>query len=246
MLIVCPNCAATYRLAPAALGAGRPVRCARCKTEWYAQGSGEAVAEEPAEAIPPIDDDDVIDAYAREREQERPEAQEAETFAPARAPKRKPGARRAGRGPSPATVVAALGLCALTLLVAGRNAVVRAAPGMASLYAHIGLPVNVRGLEIGHVTSVEEMESGVPMLMVSGEIGNVAGRVVDVPRLRLAVLAGDGRELYAWTTVAGRTELAQGETVVFRARLASPPAEGRRIAVRFLNPSDLPHGEDGA
>ncbi|MFD1333237.1 FxLYD domain-containing protein, partial [Methylopila musalis] len=148
--------------------------------------------------------------------------------------------------PSPATVVAALGLCALTLLLAFRTDVVRAAPGAASLYARIGLPVNVRGLEIARVTSVEEMENGVPMLLVSGEIGNVSGETVEVPRLRLAVLAGDGRELYAWTTVSGRRELAEGETATFRARLASPPAEGRRIAVRFLNSADLPHGDDGA
>ncbi|GLK77751.1 thioredoxin [Methylopila jiangsuensis] len=245
MLIVCPNCAATYRLAPAALGAGRPVRCARCKTEWYAQGSGETVAEAPAEAIQPIDDD-VIDAHAEERSQERRDPQEAEALVPARASKRRPRVDRAGWRLSPGTALAALGLCALTLLIGGRNDITRAAPGMASLYARIGLPVNVRGLEIARVTSVEEMESGVPMLMVSGEIGNVAGRAVEVPRLRLAVLAGDGRELYAWTTVAGRTQLAKGETAAFRARLASPPAEGRRIAVRFLNSSDLPHGEDGA
>ncbi|MFD1331873.1 MJ0042-type zinc finger domain-containing protein, partial [Methylopila musalis] len=89
MLIVCPNCAATYRLAPAALGAGRPVRCARCKTEWFAQGAGDADAA-PAEAIPPIDDDDVIDAHAQERGHDHPAPPEAEAFAPPAAPKRRP------------------------------------------------------------------------------------------------------------------------------------------------------------
>jgi predicted Zn finger-like uncharacterized protein len=37
MLIVCPSCATSYMIDPAALGpAGRTVRCARCKVTWFA------------------------------------------------------------------------------------------------------------------------------------------------------------------------------------------------------------------
>jgi predicted Zn finger-like uncharacterized protein len=37
MLIVCPTCATTYEIAPAALGAaGRNVRCSSCKNTWFA------------------------------------------------------------------------------------------------------------------------------------------------------------------------------------------------------------------
>ncbi len=39
MLIVCPSCATSYTIDPAALGpAGRTVRCARCKVTWFAGG----------------------------------------------------------------------------------------------------------------------------------------------------------------------------------------------------------------
>ena len=39
MLIVCPSCATSYTVDPAALGpAGRTVRCARCKVTWFAGG----------------------------------------------------------------------------------------------------------------------------------------------------------------------------------------------------------------
>jgi len=39
MLIACPNCAISYNIEPASLGtAGRTVRCARCKTTWFASG----------------------------------------------------------------------------------------------------------------------------------------------------------------------------------------------------------------
>ena len=37
MLIVCPNCASSYEVAPDKLGAaGRSVRCVRCQTVWFA------------------------------------------------------------------------------------------------------------------------------------------------------------------------------------------------------------------
>jgi len=37
MLIVCPNCATSYQVAPSALGAtGRSVRCVRCREVWFA------------------------------------------------------------------------------------------------------------------------------------------------------------------------------------------------------------------
>src|SRR6478672_3182051 len=40
MLIVCPSCSTSYTIEPASLGsAGRTVRCARCKTTWFADTS---------------------------------------------------------------------------------------------------------------------------------------------------------------------------------------------------------------
>ena len=43
MLIVCPNCSTSYTIEPASLGsAGRTVRCARCKTTWFADTSNAA------------------------------------------------------------------------------------------------------------------------------------------------------------------------------------------------------------
>ncbi|MGI8527538.1 MAG: DUF3426 domain-containing protein [Pseudolabrys sp.] len=45
MLIVCPSCATSYMVEPGSLGpAGRMVRCARCKTAWFA-GAPEAKAD---------------------------------------------------------------------------------------------------------------------------------------------------------------------------------------------------------
>jgi predicted Zn finger-like uncharacterized protein len=58
MLIVCPNCATSYDVKPNALGdAGRTVRCASCRKEWFAtpQPAPAARTEIPAEfATPPV------------------------------------------------------------------------------------------------------------------------------------------------------------------------------------------------
>jgi predicted Zn finger-like uncharacterized protein len=45
MLIVCPSCSTSYTIEPGSLGsAGRTVRCARCKTTWFADASPAEVA----------------------------------------------------------------------------------------------------------------------------------------------------------------------------------------------------------
>src|SRR5712692_3647734 len=41
MLIVCPNCATSYRVEASSLGAvGRSVRCVRCRNVWFARDPG--------------------------------------------------------------------------------------------------------------------------------------------------------------------------------------------------------------
>src|SRR5215212_3921529 len=73
------------------------------------------------------------------------------------------------------------------------------------------------------------------LLVVEGEILNRRGRDVEVPSLRLTVRGPDGLELYTWTNEPPRKTLAAAETARFRARLASPPAEGREVLVRFAH-----------
>jgi predicted Zn finger-like uncharacterized protein len=262
MTITCPSCEASYRVSPETLGDGREVRCARCRTQWFARPEPEPAAQAAPQAalepIPGLDDAhviDAIDAADAERQHASADAGPAAAsaaggarrwFASRSRPPDRPPPRRAERPirrilpkVRPVAVVAALGVAACGIVVGERVALVRAAPSLASLYAAIGLPVNVRGLSIGDLKSVEEIEEGVPLLLVTGMVRNDSRDALDVPRLRLAVTGGGDRELYAWTTVAARAKLAPGESAPFRARLASPPADGRGIAVRFLARRDL-------
>lgn len=266
MTIVCPSCDASYRIDAATLGGGRKVRCARCRAEWLATPTEPAdddariidvdpVEVEPIQGIEDAEPIDAIDADdprplaealdARAKTSQRPGTSRRWFFGgragkPARPVSVvRPPRRRLAPRLRPIAVAAAAGVVVLGALLGGRLEVVRAAPALASLYAGIGLPVNVRGLAIQDLRSVERVEEGVPLLLVSGMVENVSAAKLDVPRLRLAVVGPGDRELYAWTTVATRSSLAPGESAAFRARLASPPAEGRGLLVRFLGRADL-------
>jgi hypothetical protein len=120
-----------------------------------------------------------------------------------------------------------------------RASLVRVAPDLAGLYAAVGFPVNLRGLEFSEIKTMREMQDGIPVLVIDGEVMNVTRQPVEVPRLRLAVLGPDSRELYSWTALLPRSVLSEGERLSFRSRLASPPAEGTQVMVRFLTRFDL-------
>jgi predicted Zn finger-like uncharacterized protein len=130
----------------------------------------------------------------------------------------------------------------LAALVHWRGSVVRQLPQTASLFAALGLPVNLRGLLFEGVKSTGEFHDGMMVLVVEGTIVNMTRTTLDVPRLRFAVRNGTGHEVYAWTALPGRTLLASGETLPFRTRLASPPPDGREVIVRFFNRRDVVAG----
>ena len=123
-----------------------------------------------------------------------------------------------------------------------RVAVVRHFPQTASLYAALGLPVNLRGLFFQDVKSRTELEDGVGVLVIEGTIVNLTTRTLDVPRLRFALRNASGHEVYAWTAQPSKSTLGSGNGLPFRARLASPPADGRDVIVRFLNRRDVAAG----
>ena len=130
----------------------------------------------------------------------------------------------------------------IAALIAWRGSVVKHAPQLASLYAAIGMPVNLRGLTFTEVKIMRDSHDGVPVLVVEGSIASAASQPVEVPRLRLAMRNEAGGEIYAWTAMPPREVLGPGETMAFRSRLASPPGEGRDVTVRFFTRLDAVAG----
>jgi predicted Zn finger-like uncharacterized protein len=257
MRLACPTCHTAFHVEPDALGDdGRSVRCTRCRTVWLARPADLqpvlAVAEvlidgpaaksvEAGSALLP----EVVpwnDTVMVEVEPSPPLV--PATARPALAERDwSPAARRAAARKSrlhSRLVAATIVLAALVVGALGsRASIVRAVPDLAGFYAAIGLPVNLRGLEFRNVRTMKEVHDGIPVLIIEGEIANVTRGTADVPRLRFAVSNADEKELYAWTSLLPRPTLSSGESVTFRSRLASPPAEGDRVVVRFLNRLDL-------
>ncbi|KRE14745.1 hypothetical protein ASE66_15490 [Bosea sp. Root483D1] len=271
MLIVCPTCASRYEIAEAKIGTGgRKVRCASCQTTWQIQALQAAEAQPTDEVLqsdldaaipelpsPPSPEQTAaeleeelrraaeiaadISAVASERA-EPPQTNAAQAMPPKRKRNRAGVGNLASRLPAAAAgIFVAAGLAALGLGLWQRERVVRAIPQFAGLYAKIGLPVNVRGLAFSAVESELVQDPQGRFLVVSGDVTNIAKGATKVPPITVMVQSEDGKLLYSWTTEPPRPSLEPAELMHFRARLASPPENGRLVQLRFgaANPDGI-------
>jgi predicted Zn finger-like uncharacterized protein len=141
-----------------------------------------------------------------------------------------------GRLPLAAAIAALMLVSAM--LVSFRKDVVRHAPQLASFYSAIHMPVNLRGMAFTDLKIGNEIHDGVPVLVIEGVIVSTTSKIADVPRLRFALRSASGAEVYSWTAPPTQPKLGAFETLPFRSRLASPPAEAHDIEVRFFTRHD--------
>jgi len=139
------------------------------------------------------------------------------------------------------TACAAMGALVAALIV-WRADIVKLLPQTANFYKMVALEVNLRGLLFKDVKVTTETVEGKPVLVIEGVIVSESRKPADVPRLRFSVRDGQGAEIYAWNTVLEQTVLKPGDYTRFKSRLASPPAEGRSIDIRFFNKHDIAGG----
>jgi predicted Zn finger-like uncharacterized protein len=139
------------------------------------------------------------------------------------------------------TACVAMGAMVVALIV-WRAEMVRLLPQTATFYRMAGLNVNLRGLAFRDVKVTTETVEGKQVLVIEGVIVGESKKTVDLPRLRFSVRDAQGAEIYAWNTVLEQTVLKPGDHTAFKSRLASPPAEGRSIDVRFFNKRDIAGG----
>jgi predicted Zn finger-like uncharacterized protein len=203
----------------------------------------EAVADSPS-LVPDPDGDRVADAAATID----PLSEDIETIASRRAGAAPKAAPKAGKRWKPKLVRPGLPVVIVTLVIVlaallqWRSTVVRVFPQTGSLFGAIGLPVNLRGMTFENLKTSQDIQDGVPVLVVEGTIVNKTRSAVDVPRLRFALRNRMGQEIYAWTALPPRSDLAPEEYVAFRSRLASPPMDGRDVVVRFFTRHDIASG----
>ena len=199
-----------------------------------------APAEEHAAEAPPVT---VTDAppLAPLAEHEQPDAAdtEAEVAATFDARRRAIQARRKKSRRSSRWSAVILVLIAFNVAVIGaRNEVVRYLPQTASLFAAIGLPVNLRNLKFENVKLSTEDVGGITMLTVQGSIVSEAGKAAAVPRLRFAVRNAMGQEVYTWTMAPPNSVIEAGARVDFRSQIPVPQVDAADVMVRFLTPQD--------
>ena len=123
-------------------------------------------------------------------------------------------------------------------MIGARNEVVRYLPQTASLFAAIGLPVNLRNLKFENVKLSTEAADGITMLTVQGAVVSEAGKAIAVPRLRFAARNASGQEVYTWTMAPPRSILEPGARLDFRSQIPLPNGDATDVLVRFLTAQD--------
>ncbi|MCJ2088391.1 zinc-ribbon domain-containing protein [Methylobacterium sp. E-005] len=243
MLIVCPSCASAYRIEAGKVGMeGRSVRCAACRETWFispadvlAGHEAELAAEGPAD---PIAESAWEEASAAVRQ-----AADLPIPAAPRSSFRSSKVRR-GISLSPSLAVGLALVAALPVVCLSRTSVVRAVPATAALFARIGLPVNLRGVEIRDVVAFSSpaQDGRSAELVVEGDLVGVARADVPVAPLKAEIRDAGGRVIQTFSVPAPRAMLGHAEASRFRGVLASPPADGRAIVLHFAT-ADSSRGE---
>ena len=189
-----------------------------------------AISDAPS-LVPPIEHEPLPEDNSAELD-----ADDIEGFAARR--ERMQARRKKSRRSSRWTAILLVLFSLNVALIGARDEVVRYLPQTASLFAAIGLPVNLRHLKFENVRISKETQDGVNILIVEGAIVSDANKPVAVPRLRFAARNAAGQEVYTWTALPTRSILGPGEKLDFRSRLASPPADATDVMVRFFNAQD--------
>ena len=202
--------------------------------------SGDGASDVPIADAPPLVPSQDATSFAGHRQSATPVGDDIETIAARRAQAAPRSNRLQLKLSRPGLPVLILMLVAmLAALVNWRSAVVRLLPQTASLFAAVGLSVNLRGLSFENLKTTQEFHDGMAVLVVEGTIVNSTKNAVEVPRLRFALRNSLGQEVYAWTALPARSILPPDESLAFRTRLASPPSDGRDVVVRFFTRHDL-------
>lgn len=232
MILTCPNCASRYVVDDAHVGpGGRVVRCSHCKTAWKAEPQSEpldlksADVKELTEPARPADlPGEALPKQYRARVQEQAES------------------RRAAFAGVVWGVMAAVLAGLFVLAIVFRADVARVWPKTASLYAAMGMPVNVVGLVIENQTARRLDEMGRPAVRVTGVIRNVTNAAVSPPPLRIDLTDKANDALVSRTLDVGGTALEPGRTRGFNVTFYDPPASTTGSESTFLIGRNVPDG----
>jgi predicted Zn finger-like uncharacterized protein len=188
---------------------------------------GEGVAPAPA----PIEDAGIFGEWEAAAPAEAPAPEAAPAPVPAPAVK-------SGRAPKMGWLLLLLfTLGVLGFVLMAPTTVVSMLPGATRLYSALGMPINTKGLAFQGVTYGWSQDGEETVLEIKGDILNLTDAAMKLPIVVVVLLDENGKELAQYTTVAREEPLGAGEAAPFLAEIASPPAEVRKLKVRFARAS---------
>lgn len=213
MIVTCPACSTRYLVDPRALGsAGRTVRCANCANTWH---------QVPPEDFPQSVEllpDDIGASLSNPR------------FPP---PALLPPPRAAII--TPWRLLTALIVVGIIAAFVARASVVAFWPPAAKLYSMVGLAVkpSALGLEFRKTSPRRDVENGVPVLIVEGEVANISNTAVDVPNLKVVLSDRNGNEVQSWSFSVTEPRLMPGASEPFRTSILRPSTSAANVVVVF-------------
>lgn len=114
-----------------------------------------------------------------------------------------------------------------------RVELVRAFPALAGVYAAIGVPVNVIGLEFGTAQTLSSLSDGKTVMKISAKIRSVSNQPIVVPPVLVTLLGKSGTAIYEWTVNVKAPQLEPGEVLDFSTEVNSPPPGAIRVRLSF-------------
>lgn len=245
MILTCPSCRTRYQAESSRFALpGRNVRCAKCGQVWFQpapepepQSELEQVLAEPAAPSPVAAQ---VTAASASAAATTSDFENKPTYTKVVSSREPPARRRRMMVPQ------AAGWAALVIMVIAigwsavqfRQTIATLWPQSASLYAALGMQVNVRGMALLNVSYQQDFEDGQPVLSVTGKVVNISDRELAVPGLRVVLTDDSKHELYHWTFDVGVPTLKAGAESSFITRLSSPPPEARNLNIRFAELGD--------
>ena len=120
----------------------------------------------------------------------------------------------------------------------GKSFIIDLYPPATDIYAMINLGGEElgEGLEINNVESTRNVEKGVDVLVIKGEIANVSDKERMVPMIRVVLFDSAGEEIQSAVAAPLKNRLPGGATIAFGAKLPEPSALARRLEVTFSAP----------
>jgi predicted Zn finger-like uncharacterized protein len=246
MILTCPSCRTRYQADGAHFVApGRNVRCAKCGHVWFQAAPTPEVELEPEPIMAPAAPAHGFNV-APVAQASASEASTAQLGAGPAAEDSISTGVETRRRLSGVRFAQSAGWAVLIALIAAigwasvqyRQTIASLWPQSASLYAAVGLPVNVRGIQLTNISYQQEYQDGQPVLSVTGKVVNISNRELPVPEIRVVLLDDAKHELYHWNFDAGIPTLKPGGESSFVTRLSSPPPEARNLNVRFAESGD--------